>query len=131
MFSLSKDKVIGFLATLVCSFLCPILISCFLYILMICIKKRIFSNKIDVTAKANIQSNTPNSQIGENHENEIPNQEISTNPAEVTNTNNRCQIALVCFQTSSEETSLADFIQDQASSVDVQEVIQQFLEVLL
>jgi hypothetical protein len=95
---------------------------------MICIKKRIFSNKIDVTAKANIQSNNPHSQIGENHESDIPNQEITTNPAEVTNTNKKCQIALICFQTSSDETSLADFIQDQASSVDVQEVIQQFLE---
>jgi hypothetical protein len=84
---------------------------------MICIKKRKFSNKIDATTKtleANVESmvrvcSHPNSV---NEENDVPNQERSNNI--------ECQSNV---QTNSNETSVADFIQEQSNSVEDQEVI--------
>ncbi len=115
--TLSKDKVNTFLVIIVCTLICPIIMSCFLYASMICIKKRKFSNKIDATTKtleANVESmvrvcSHPNSV---NEENDVPNQERSNNI--------ECQSNV---QTNSNETSVADFIQEQSNSVEDQEVI--------
>jgi hypothetical protein len=49
--TLSKDKVVLAFAAILCTFLFPILISCLLYVAMICIKKRQFQNRIDAATK--------------------------------------------------------------------------------
>ena len=50
--TLPREKVIIALSTIVCSYLVPILISCFVYVAMICIKKRKFFNKVETSTKA-------------------------------------------------------------------------------
>ncbi len=94
--TLSRDKVVICLAIIVCSFLCPIFISCFLYVSMICIKKRIFLNRINATTNP-LDSNRANSQ----------NVEISENENQ-------------------EERDNSDVIQNQLRSVDAQEVRKYF-----
>jgi hypothetical protein len=49
--TLSKDKVVLAFAAILSTFLFPILISCLLYVAMICIKKRQFQNRIDAATK--------------------------------------------------------------------------------
>jgi len=123
LLTLSKDKVIIVLATIVCSFLCPIFISCSLYALMICIKKRKFLNKIVPATKTmdvNIESILPVSS-NQNDGNDVENQERSIN-IETQDQNKTNQID---FHTNSNGSSLEDFIQDQPTdSIDNKQMAQ-------
>ena len=131
--TLPRDKVITFLMTIVCSFLCPITISCILYASMICIKRGIFINKIDVTTKTvetNLAScNIPvnSNQMSLHDETQAENQERE-NDSQVTNTNKNCQTGLLTF---SNESSVVDFIQDQTSTPIAIEVKTYFQKLCL
>jgi hypothetical protein len=96
-----------FVATLLGSFLCPIIISCFLYAAMICIKKRIFLNKINPT-KETLEENIERHN-SKNDENEDPSQESTMNP-EVRGTNKKSQA-------NSNGTTQANFTKNQPNEV--------------
>jgi len=125
--TLSKDKVINILATMFCSYLCPITISCLLYVLMICIKKRHFLSKVEATPKVsdtNIQNNIAacfNSNTSSD-ENEVPNQEI-TNHLEMKDKTQGFQTASVHKLTDSTKADSTNFLQDPINSSDAEEVM--------
>jgi hypothetical protein len=112
-----------------CSYLCPITISCLLYVLMICIKKRHFLRKIEATPKVPdsiIQNNISvcfNSNTSSD-ENEVPNQEI-TNHLEMKDKTQRFQTASVHKLTDSTKakSSSTNFLQDPINSSDAEEVM--------
>jgi hypothetical protein len=131
LLTLSKDKIMHCLVAGVGSFLCPLLISCVLYVAMICIKKKKFANKI-VPATQIVDANIAegavpvcSNQNSINPETEGPNRERTKKP-KVKNKNINCPTAA----SDSSESSLSDFLQDQTNSVDAQEVIQIFSNIL-
>ncbi len=108
------------MATTICAMVFPIIVSCFLYVSMICIKKRKFSNKIDPATKT-LEANTDTTIPGcsNQNQNEVLNLKKSVNP-EVKDKDRKFQTN---FQTSSSDTSLKDFVQDPTNDMDEHEVI--------
>ena len=127
--TLAKDKVIKILTTMFCSYLCPITISCLFYVLMICIKKRNFSSKIEAMPKvsdSNIQNNIAvcfNSNTSSD-ESAAPHHEI-TKTLEMNEKTQRLQTASVHFLLDSTKAkdSSTNFIQDPIKSANAEEVI--------